>query len=107
MQARVESFTLSGIEAVPIEVQVSVDNGYPVTTIVGLAGKAIRESLDRITAAFHGAGFSTPDRRVTVNLAPAELPKEGSALDLAIALGMLAALGVFPAGALEGIAVAG
>jgi magnesium chelatase family protein len=107
MQARVESFTLSGIEALPVEVQVSVDNGYPVTTIVGLAGKAIRESLDRITAAFHGAGFGTPDRRVTVNLAPAELPKEGSALDLAIALGMLAALGVFPAGALAGIAVAG
>jgi magnesium chelatase family protein len=107
MQARVESFTLVGIEAVPVEVQVSVDNGYPVTTIVGLAGKAIRESLDRITAAFHGAGFGTPDRRVTVNLAPAELPKEGSALDLAIALGMLAALGVFPAGALDGIAVAG
>ena len=107
MQARVESFTLVGIEAVPVEVQVSVDNGYPVTTIVGLAGKAIRESLDRITAAFHGAGFGTPDRRVTVNLAPAELPKEGSALDLAIALGMLAALGVFPARSLDGIAVAG
>jgi magnesium chelatase family protein len=107
MQARVESFTLVGIEAVPVEVQVSVDNGYPITTIVGLAGKAIRESLDRITAAFHGAGFGTPDRRVTVNLAPAELPKEGSALDLAIALGILAALGIFPAGALDGIAVAG
>ena len=107
MQARVESFTLVGIEAVPVEVQVSVDNGYPITTIVGLAGKAIRESLDRITAAFHGAGFGTPDRRVTVNLAPAELPKEGSALDLAIALGILAALGIFPASALEGIAVAG
>jgi magnesium chelatase family protein len=107
MQARVESFTLVGIEAVPVEVQVSVDNGYPITTIVGLAGKAIRESLDRITAAFHGAGFGTPDRRVTVNLAPAELPKEGSALDLAIALGILAALGIFPARALDGIAVAG
>jgi magnesium chelatase family protein len=107
MQAQVESFTLVGIEAVPVEVQVSVDNGYPVTTIVGLAGKAIRESLDRITAAFHGAGFGTPDRRVTVNLAPAELPKEGSALDLAIALGMLAALGVFPARVLAGVSVAG
>ncbi len=107
MQARVDSFTLSGIEAVPIEVQVSVDNGYPITTIVGLAGKAIRESLDRITAAFHGAGFGTPDRRVTVNLAPAELPKEGSALDLAIALGMLAALGIIRAEALAGLTVAG
>jgi magnesium chelatase family protein len=107
MQALVESFTLVGIEAAPVEVQVSVDHGYPVTTIVGLPGKAIRESLERITAAFHGAGFATPDRRVTVNLAPAELPKEGSALDLAIALGMLAALRAFPAGALAGITVAG
>jgi magnesium chelatase family protein len=107
MQALVETFTLVGIEAVPVEVQVSVDNGYPITTIVGLPGKAVRESLDRITAAFHGAGFGTPDRRVTVNLAPAELPKEGSALDLAIALGILAALGGLPARTLSGIAVAG
>ena len=107
MQAGGAWFTLVGIEAVPIEVQVSADGGYPQTTIVGLPDTAVRESLDRVNAAFRAAGFGTPDKRITVNLAPAELRKEGSALDLAIALGMLAALARIPAENLRGIHVAG
>lgn len=107
MQALVESFTLLGIEAVPVEVQVSVGSGYPVTTIVGLPDKAVRESLDRIYAAFHSSDLGKPDQRVTVNLAPAELRKEGSSFDLAIALAILAAWEKFPAAALRGLPVAG
>lgn len=107
MQSLVESFTLMGIEAVPVEVQVSVTSGYPTTTIVGLPDKAVRESLDRVFAAFHSSGFGRPKDRVTVNLAPAELRKEGSSFDLAIALGILGAQEAFPAGALDGLPVAG
>jgi magnesium chelatase family protein len=107
MQAVVDTFTLCGIEALPVEVQVSVDPGYPTTTIVGLPDKAVKESLDRIFAAYHSSGFSRPDRRVTVNLAPAELRKEGSSFDLAIALGILAALQVVPPAGLAGLPVAG
>jgi magnesium chelatase family protein len=107
MQALVESFTLLGIEAVPVEVQVSVDAGYPTTTIVGLPDKAVRESLERIYAAYHSAGFGTPDRKVTVGLAPAELRKEGASFDLAIALAILAACEVIPLQALYQLPVAG
>ncbi len=107
MLAIVHTFTLVGVEAVPVEVQVSVDDGYPLTAIVGLPDKAVRESLERIHASFHSVGVSTPSRRITVNLAPAELRKEGAALDLAIALGMLAALGLIPAAALGGRFFAG
>ncbi len=107
MQSLAQTFTLFGIEALPVEVQVAVDNGYPTTTIVGLPDKAVRESLDRIHAAFHASGFRSSDRHVTVNLAPAEIRKEGASFDLAIALGILAALEVFPAEALVDRPVAG
>lgn len=106
-RAIVESFTLCGIEAVPVEVQVSVDSGYPIITLVGLPDAAVRESRERILAAFRASGWRVPDRRVTINLAPAELRKEGAAFDLPIALGILAASGDLSPGMLSGIAIAG
>ncbi len=95
-RARVDTYTLSGIEAVPVEVEVSVEPGYPRTAIVGLPDKAVKESLDRIFAAFHASGYTPPREHVTVSLAPAELRKEGSGFDLPIALGILSVLGHVP-----------
>jgi len=106
-RALVRTFTLSGVEALPVEVEASVDSGYPRVTIVGLPDTAVRESLDRILAAFHSCGFPPLSRHVTVNLAPAELRKAGAALDLPIALAILGAAGVIPPGSLEGLRVAG
>lgn len=106
-RATVETFTLVGIEAVSVEVQVSVDSGYPQVSLVGLPDTSVRESRDRISAAFRSSGLRLPDRHVTVNLAPAELRKEGSGLDLPIALGILVASGQIPAEALHSTPVSG
>ena len=84
------SASLQGIEAVAIEVEIDVSTGLPGMTIVGLADHAIRESRDRIRAAVKNAGYPFPNRRITVNLAPADLRKEGTTLDLPIAVGILA-----------------
>jgi magnesium chelatase family protein len=75
--------------------------------IVGLPDKAVAESRERVQAALHASGLSLPPKRITVNLAPADLPKEGSHFDLAIALGLMAALGAIPADALSDYAVVG
>ncbi len=106
-RATVETFTLVGIEAVSVEVQVSVDSGYPQVSLVGLPDTSVRESRERISAAFRSSGLRLPDRHVTVNLAPAELRKEGSGLDLPIALGILLASGQVPADALRATPVSG
>jgi len=90
MHTAIKSASLQGIEAVNIEVEVDVSSGLPGMTIVGLADHAIRESRDRIRAAIKNAGYSFPNRRITVNLAPADLKKEGTTLDLPIATGILA-----------------
>jgi magnesium chelatase family protein len=91
MLARVFSFALSGIEAYPIEIEVDVSTGLPSITLVGLADTAIRESKERVKSAIKNSGFSWPAERVTVNLAPSDIKKEGTYFDLAIALGILAA----------------
>jgi len=91
MLARIRSGALVGIDAMPIDVEVDVSPGLPQTTTVGLPDGAVREARDRIRAAIRNAGFAYPQRRVTVNLAPAGVRKAGSAFDLAIALGVLAA----------------
>ncbi len=93
MHRTVRSASLQGIKAVEIAVEVDVAAGLPGITIVGLADSAIRESRDRIRAAIKNAGCSFPNRRITINLAPADLRKEGTSLDLPIALGILAAAG--------------
>jgi magnesium chelatase family protein len=91
MLARVRSGALRGIEALVVDVEVDVSSGLPHTTTVGLPDGAVREASDRIRAALRNAGFEYPQRRVTVNLAPAGVRKEGVAYDLPIALGILAA----------------
>jgi magnesium chelatase family protein len=91
MLARVRSGALRGIDALVVDVEVDVSSGLPHTTTVGLPDGAVREASDRIRAALRNAGFAYPQRRVTVNLAPAGVRKEGAAYDLPIALGILAA----------------
>jgi magnesium chelatase family protein len=96
MLARVRSGVLRGIDALVVDVEVDVSPGLPQTTTVGLPDGAVREARDRIRAALRNSGFEYPQRRITVNLAPAGVRKEGVAFDLAIALGLLAAEGKPP-----------
>jgi magnesium chelatase family protein len=96
--AHIYTVAFQGIEARPVDVQVHVaDSGNGQFTIVGLADKAVAESRERVRAALAAIGLALPFKRITVNLAPADLPKEGSHYDLPIALGLLAAMGVLPA----------
>lgn len=97
MTAKVHSCVVSGIAAQLVEVEVDAADGLPHFAIVGLPDGAVREAKDRVRAALRNAGFKIPHRRYTVNLAPANLRKEGPTFDLAIALGVLAALGLIPA----------
>ncbi|MET0747225.1 MAG: YifB family Mg chelatase-like AAA ATPase [Rhizobium sp.] len=107
MVARVSTVAFQGIEGVPVEVQVMVAPGKVGINIVGLPDKAVAESRERVQAALHASGLALPPKKVTVNLAPADLPKEGSHFDLAIALGLMAALGAIPGDALAGYMVIG
>ena len=102
MFARVASAAVVGIEAAAIDVQVDVGVGLPCCNIVGLADAGIREGRLRIRGALDNCGFKLPPRRITVNLAPADLRKDGAAFDVPIAAGMLAAAGVVDAAALDG-----
>lgn len=97
----VYSRALAGIEAPLVRVETHLANGLPSFNIVGLPETAVRESKDRVRSAIINSHFEFPDRRITVNLAPADLPKEGGRFDLPIALGILAASGQLPAKALE------
>lgn len=107
MVARVSTVAFQGIEGVPVEVQVMVAPGKVGMQIVGLPDKAVAESRERVQAALHASGLALPAKRVTVNLAPADLPKEGSHFDLPIALALMAALGAIPADALSDFVVVG
>jgi magnesium chelatase family protein len=107
MVARVSTVAFEGIEAVPVDVQVMVAPGKVGMHIVGLPDKAVAESRERVQAALHASGLALPAKKVTVNLAPADLPKEGSHFDLPIALGLMAALGAIPGDALNGYVVLG
>jgi magnesium chelatase family protein len=91
MLARVRSGALRGVDALVVDVEVDVSSGLPHTTTVGLPDGAVREGADRIRAAMRNSGFEYPPRRITVNLAPAGVRKEGPHYDLPIALGILAA----------------
>ncbi|MGB8273682.1 MAG: YifB family Mg chelatase-like AAA ATPase [Alphaproteobacteria bacterium] len=97
MVARVNTVAFQGIEAVPVDVQVRLSPGLPAFTVVGLPDKAVGESRERVRAALGALGLALPPKRITVNLAPADLLKEGSHFDLPIALGLLVSLGVLPA----------
>ncbi|ATO58077.1 YifB family Mg chelatase-like AAA ATPase [Bartonella sp. 1-1C] len=96
MVARVTTVAFRGLEAIPVDVQVMISSGKIGMAIVGLADKAVAESRERIQAALHACGLSMPNKRVTVNLAPADLPKEGSHYDLPIALGLMLAMNLLP-----------
>lgn len=97
MVQRVRTVAFQGVEVLDIDVEVQVAQGLPAFNIVGLPDKAVGESRERVRAALHAIGLSLPAKRVTVNLAPADVVKEGSHFDLPVALGVLAAMGVFPA----------
>ena len=88
MLAQVHSGALVGIDAYPVEVEIDVYNGLPAITVVGLPDSAVKESAARVKSAIVNSGFPFPARRITVNLAPAGLRKEGSGFDLPIALGV-------------------
>ena len=91
--AHVWTASLLGVHGVPVEVEVRLSSQLPRVDVVGLPEAAVRESTSRIRGAIAATGLSFPDRRVTVNLAPAELRKQGAGLDLPIAIAILAAVG--------------
>src|SRR3954447_8711902 len=105
--ARIATFAFSGIEAAPVEVQVQIAPGLPSFLVVGLPDKAVGESRERVRAALAGMGLSLPPKRVLVNLAPADIVKEGSHFDLPIALAVLAAMDVLPREEMAGYAALG
>lgn len=93
MIAKTYSFGLLGLETYPVEIEIDVTNGLPVINLVGLADTAIKESKERVRSAIKNSGFQWPVQRITVNLAPSDIKKEGACFDLAIALGILGATG--------------
>ena len=102
MLAIVHSRAIIGVSAPPVTVEVHLSGGLPALSIVGLPETGVRESKERVRSALLNAGFDFPARRITINLAPADLPKEGGRFDLPIALGVLAASGQIPAESLAG-----
>lgn len=107
MVAHITTVAFSGIEAHPVDVQVMISPGKMGISIVGLADKAVAESKERIQAALHATGLSMPVKKVTVNLAPADLPKEGSHYDLPIAVGLMVAMGIIPSDMVEQFVILG
>ena len=96
MVAKTKTFSFSGIEANPVDVQVKISNGNSVFSIVGLPDKSVGESKERVRGAITSTGLSWPFEKITVNLAPADLQKEGGHFDLAIAIGIMVEMGVLP-----------
>ncbi|MEW6542440.1 MAG: magnesium chelatase domain-containing protein [Nitrospirota bacterium] len=107
MLAKVMSAALVGLDAHPIEVEVDIGGGLPQFSVVGLPDATVKESRDRVRAALKNTGFSFPVKKITVNLAPAGLKKEGSGLDLPIAVGILVAEEVLPAESVMGRTLVG
>ena len=107
MAARVSTVAFEGVDVRPVDVQVQISSGLPAFTIVGLPDKAVAESRERVRAALYALGLSLPSKHLTINLAPADLAKEGSHYDLPIALGVLAAMEVLPVDALHDCIVLG
>jgi len=95
MVAHVRTVAFQGVDVLDIDVQVAVASGLPAFTIVGLPDKAVGESKERVRAALTAIGLALPPKRITVNLAPADVLKEGSHFDLAIAVGLMCAMDVF------------
>ena len=96
MHALIQTVAFRGIDTIPVNVQVHIANGLPAIAVVGLADKAVAESRERVRAALSSIGLALPPKRIAVNLAPADVLKEGAHFDLPIALGLLVAMGVVP-----------
>jgi magnesium chelatase family protein len=94
MVARINTVAFQGAEVIGVDVQVQISAGLPAFSVVGLPDKAVAESRERVRSALSALGLALPPKRITVNLAPADLAKEGSHFDLPIALGLLAAMEV-------------
>src|SRR6266478_7404491 len=107
MVARVRTVAFSGVEVVDVEAQVTITSGLPVFAVVGLPDKAVGESRERVRSALAALGLALPSRHITVNLAPADVVKEGSHFDLPIALALLAAMDVLPEDELAGYTALG
>lgn len=107
MVARTYTVAFEGVEARIVEVQCSVAAGIPAFAVVGLPDKAVSEARDRVRAALTAMSIALPSKRITVNLSPADLPKEGSHFDLPIALALLAAIGILPREDVEGTVALG
>lgn len=107
MVARINTIAFQGVDVQSIDVQVQISNGLPAFTIVGLPDKAVAESKERVRAALHALGIALPAKRLTVNLAPADVIKEGSHFDLPIALGLLTAMDILPKDEMEKYVVLG
>jgi magnesium chelatase family protein len=107
MHASISTVAFRGIDTIPVDVQVHVANGLPSMAIVGLADKAVAESRERVRAALASIGLALPPKRIAINLAPADVVKEGAHFDLPIALGLLVAIGSIPRDAVDGHMVLG
>ena len=107
MYGEVETLAFDGIEARPVKVQVQISPGLQAFAIVGLPDKAVAESRERVRAALHAIGLGLPYKHISINLAPADLPKEGSHFDLPIALALMLACGAISQDAVDGYAVIG
>ena len=107
MVARINTVAFQGIDVLDIDVQVQIASGMPGFTIVGLPDKAVGESRERVRSALTALGLALPPKRITVNLAPADVLKEGSHFDLPIAAGLLASMDVIPEDALAAYTVLG
>lgn len=93
MIAKIQSYALSGLKGIPISIEVDVNNGLPALDIVGLGDAAIKEAKERVRSAIKNSGRNVPTRKITINLAPADVKKEGSSFDLSLAVGILKATG--------------
>lgn len=107
MLARVKSAAVVGVDAYQVDVEVDVANGLPSVMVVGLPDMAVQESKERVRAAIRNTGYTFPASRIVINLAPADIRKEGPAFDLPIALALLAAQGVIPEAALQETVLSG
>lgn len=94
--ATINTQALNGVTPIPVLVEVHISSGLPALSIVGLPEATVRESKDRVRAAIINSGFDFPMRKITINLAPADLPKDGGRYDLPIAIGILAASNQIP-----------
>jgi len=96
MLAHIDTITFNGLETLNVDLQVQISNGMPAFNIVGLPDKSIAESKERVRSALQSLGLSMPAKRITINLAPADLLKEGSHFDLPVAMGILICMGIIP-----------